>query len=137
MVGLEWSRAFEEIDEKWSAGLVGLTKIEARDGGRKAKHKRESGKQPLSFGDYSTYAGFTIGRVTGPSGNACGGSVCCQNNTVRLLYAHSVLTLQWNLMCRASNAQMLHFGNLSWVDDALCVKFDVRTAQLTHRRADR
>lgn len=117
--GDRWLQHFQDrIDGPWTSGLVGLTKLEARSGGRQT-HRHDKGKPPLSFGDYAAFAAYTIGRVTGPAGNAT--ATKAAGNSVRMLFGHCVLLLQWSLMCRASNALLLNFSNLSWSDDALCV----------------
>jgi hypothetical protein len=52
-------------------------------------------------------------------------------------FAHSVLTISWNLMCRVNNAVGICLEHLEWRDDALCVYFShMKNDQTAERPRD-
>lgn len=68
--------------------------------------KVEVGKKPLSFELYRFL---------------CGELLKC--HTSGSIFAHAVLTVCWNLICRAGNAAAICFSHMSWTEDSLSILF--------------
>jgi hypothetical protein len=64
------------------------------------------GKEPLPYSLYKLI-GLEIHRTGGKD----------------FIFCHLFLVLTWNLMCRAGNGESIHFGHLSWHEDALAIQF--------------
>ena len=84
------------------AGLKRTISMEVQDGNGSIK----KGKDPMSFDLYQWMCEYNL-----KSGKSEG------------IFTQAFLVLSWNLMCRASNVESIHFNHMEWRADAYCVYF--------------
>jgi hypothetical protein len=97
----------------------GAQRISAQEKG-KGSGKVQTGKDAMSFSLYAYLCRklLTIGDESA-------------------IFAHTYMTMSWNLMCRAGNTASICFSHLQWQDDALCVYFaHMKNDQLGTRPKD-
>ena len=67
------------------------------------------GKRPMSFSVYE---------------NMC--KNLYEGDDDEYLFAHSFLTMEWNLMARADNCVNMHVNHVQWQDDCLLFFFEIK-----------
>lgn len=108
-----------ELSEELSNYYTGLKRKCADEVGKNGE-KITSGKDPL---DYSLYKLFGIELLL--------------SNKKENIFAHTFMTITWNLMCRSNNTCALQFSHLSWKEDALAIVFPkMKNDQLGERPKD-
>lgn len=99
---VETPRGYASSLKTYFAGAKRQSAKRKQDGDGKV----EVGKKPLSFELYRF--------------------ICCEflkSSDSGAIFAQTVLTICWNLMCRAGNAASICFSHMSWKEDSLAILF--------------
>ena len=100
--GTQFNPDFEsELKELYKGLLRGHAAEKQQKGGRLAE-----GKDPMSFRLYKTLCNLMI-----------------EDGSKEAIFAHSFLTLTWNLICRSKNTVNIHMNHITWGTDAMIIKF--------------
>ena len=100
--GINMSKEFEsDLSIKFKGLMRGYAKEKETTGGRLAE-----GKDPMIFSLYKLLCKKMM-----------------HDGTKESVFAHSFLTLTWNLICRSKNTVNIHRNHLSWTLDCLVIRF--------------
>jgi hypothetical protein len=100
--GTQFDPNFElELKELYKGLLRGHAAEKQKKGGRLAE-----GKDPMSFKLYKTLC-----------------NLMTKDSSKEAVFAHSFLTLTWNLICRSKNTVNIHMNHITWGTDAMIIKF--------------
>ena len=100
--GTQFDPVFEsELKELYKGLLRGHADEKQKKGGRLAE-----GKDPMSFRLYKTLC-----------------KLMTKDSSKEAIFAHTFLTLTWNLICRRKNTANIHINHITWGTDAMIIKF--------------
>ena len=95
----------QQFEAELSTKLKGLLRAHAEE--KEAKgHRLSEGKDPMPFALFKLLCEKMM-----------------EDGSKTAIFAHSFLTLTWNLVCRSKNTVYIHRNHMSWATDSLTVQF--------------